>query len=92
MMKVGCLFFISLILNHFALADCYPVEWNLPNKGTACEFVADFGTPAVKQIWSCKKQQSPNALYLVSGTTTTQTEGDVCFVVNSVLRQNYVQQ
>ena len=87
-MKLILALFLVLAVGRIAMADCFPVAWKLPNRGSGCEFNANFGVPVSSQLWTCIVGADSKAFYLIGGATTVQTEGDVCFVVDSVVMQN----
>ncbi len=91
-MKIAFLVIVFSSQCVLAASDCLPPYWKLPSKGENCEFVASFGSPSSALVWNCRdsdSQDSQDSLYLLSGETRIQqNEGDICFVVNSVTKQN----
>lgn len=68
-------FILTTSITNFAAAgavsgggDCYPEEWNLPNKGENCTYVAEFDSEKklneVYQLWTCTDAEN-NKMYLM---------------------------
>jgi|GEM_PF-5355276 len=80
---------IGSLLSAPAFADCVSAEWNLPNKGTDCVHLADFGSPISGKLYSCLKNGGKE-LVLVNGVTMENGDNEACFVRTSVQIQNSV--